>query len=283
MRTARALLAIVALTAVIGWSSAATATPGVEFQLDVRVGWVPPGECSDGNSDCLGFAGVGGFVGTSTRLNWDNATAADDSFLGIGALPGTVPFPANVGEIGSIPTGTGIGGVIISEGAAVQTAQIRHTNNVIPDDDDDLAEITLRTSLILRSGATELVNIPLDILVNFQETTNAPPCLNDIGPDCADVFTFINLFLDQDFQFDAGFGLETFTLHIRGLVDAAGNPACTAVNGQVQCFTEEGTVTDRFVIAFVTQQQVPAPAALLLLGMGLVGMAGMAIRKRLFA
>jgi hypothetical protein len=287
MRTARALLAMVALTAVIGWSTAATATPGVEFQIDVLVGWNPPGTCSDGDNtapNCLGFAGVGGFAGTATRLNWDNTTAAVDSYLGIGATPGTVPFPANVGDVGSIPTGSGTTSVF-SEGAAVQTAQIRHTNNEIPDEDDDLASIVLSTSLVLRSGATVLVNLPLDITVNFQETTNEAPCANPpgnpLGSICDDVFTFIDVSADIPFQFDAGNGLETFVLHVRGLVDANGDSACTPFNGQVRCFTEEFDVTDRFVIAFVTQQQVPAPAALLLLGMGLVGM--VAIRKRLSA
>ena len=280
MRTARALLAIVALTAVIGWSSAATATPGTTFDIEVLVGWVPPGTCAAG-TDCLGFAGVGGFPGTSTRLNWDNQTGATDSYLGIGALPGFVPFPANVGNVGSIPTGSGTG-IIVSEGAVVQTAQIRHTNNVIPDEDDFLASILLSTSLVLSSGGTELLNLPLDVLVNFEETSNTAPCAdppgNPLGSICDDVFTFASLSADIPFEF----GGETFILHIRGLVDAAGNPVCTpSGGGQVQCFTEEGAVTDRFVIAFVTQAaQVPAPAALLLLGMGLVGIA---VRKRLSA
>lgn len=280
MRTARALLAIVALTAVIGWSSAAMATPGTVFDIAVNVGWVPPGTC-DAGTNCLGFAGVGGFPGTFTRLNWDQQTADPDSFLGIGALPGFVPFPANVGAVGSIPTGSGTG-TIVSEGAIVQTAQIRHTNNVIPDEDDFLASIVLSTSLILSSGGTELINLPLDVLVNFQETSNISPCANPpgnpLGSICDDVFTFIDLAADIPFQFSG----ETFILHIRGLVDGANNPVCTpSGGGQVQCFTEEDAVTDRFVIAFVTQAaQVPAPAALLLLGIGLVGIA---VRKRLSA
>src|SRR5688572_9618762 len=84
MRTVRALLAMAALAAVIGWSSTAMA---VTFNIEVSVGWVDAtGTCSAG-STCLGFAGTGGFAGTSTRLNWDNASPGIDSSLLIGALP----------------------------------------------------------------------------------------------------------------------------------------------------------------------------------------------------
>src|SRR5262245_3876437 len=91
MRTARVLMVMVALAAVIGWSSAATATT---FDVTVNVGFVDAsGTCQvvpggTLHTNCLGFAGTGGFTDTSTRLNWDNSTTGSiDSFLSVGALP----------------------------------------------------------------------------------------------------------------------------------------------------------------------------------------------------
>lgn len=279
MRTAKTLLAMAALAAVIGWSSAATA---VTFSIDVFVGFVDAtGTCSAG-STCLGFQG--GDATTSTRLNWDNATTTTDSYLSIGALPGVNGFPANVPPVGSpsvpgTPLGTGTGS-ITDNNSIVRTAQIRHTNNVIEAEDNDLATIDLDTLLTLRDGATTVLTVPLTEFVTFRETANDAPCTppNPLGSTCDDVFTIdIPIFADIPFSHNG----QNFILHIRGLVNENNTNACQPDG--LTCFTREDQVNDRFVIAFlenVTQVVVPAPAALLLLGMGLVGMV---IRKRLSA
>jgi PEP-CTERM motif len=281
MRTARALLAMVALAAVIGWSSAAMATT---FDIEVTVGFVDAtGTCSAGNT-CLGFAG--GDATTSTRLNWDNATAATDSYLGIGALPSAIGFPDNVGNVGSIPTGTATGTITddLQGGGIIQTAQIRHTNNVIPDEDNDLATIQLDTNLTLSSGGQVILDLPFSTLVSFLETTNTAPCTqttNTLGSICDDQFTFNENIGTLDIPFS--FGGEDFILHVRGLVNADNSFACEPGAGTtLNCLTAEGQVNDRFVIAFLENvTQVPAPATLLLLGLGLVGVGALPlIRKR---
>ena len=277
-------MAMVALAAVIGWSSAATATT---FDITVNVGWVDAsGTCSAGNT-CLGFAGTGGFAGTSTRLNWDNATTAIDSYLSIGALPQQPPsnFPANSpANVGSIPVGSATG-TITDNNIPIQTAGIRHTNNAIPQEDNFLATIGLNTELILSSGGTTILDLPFNPTVTFLETKNQAPCTqtsNSLGSTCDDQFTFNENLGSLDFGFS--FGGEDFILHVQGLVNADNSPACEAGAGTtLNCLTREGQANDRFVIASlenVTTPQVPAPAGLLLLGVGLVGMV---IRKRLAA
>ena len=287
MRTVKALMAVAAVAAVLGWSSMASA---VTFQVDVQVGWInSTGTCTGGGSACLGFAGAGGFgAGTSTRLNWDAATIGDaDSYLSIGVLPDVIPFPAPVLVNPVPPVGTGT--TTIDPGQTVRTAQIRHTNNDI-ENTSFLANITLATLLTITApGGTVVIGNginggDLNIPVTFLETNNHPlsgnctQTSNSLGSICDDQFTFFTL--DADIPFS--FGGQSYILHVRGLLNNNGTPACEpAGGGQVNCLTAENQINDRFVAITLELVRTPAPASLLLVGLGLLG-AGVLpiIRKR---
>jgi hypothetical protein len=270
-------MALAAFTAVVGLSSGTVmAAP---FQVEVSVGWLnATGLCSDGGSGCLGFSGTGGFgAGSSTIMNWDNQTGSIDSRLSIGALPDVSATPPFDG----FRTGT------IDVGQTIRTAQIRHTNNAIPRADEFLASVTLRTLLRILSpdGTTEIIGDgtggDFDVSISFLETTNAAPCTetsNSLGSVCDDQFTFISLVADIPFEFEG----HSYVLQVRGLLNPDGTPACEdAGGGLVNCLTQESAVSDRFVTITLLQVDVSAPATLLLLGLGLLGVAALPlIRKR---
>jgi hypothetical protein len=270
-------MAVAAAVAVIVLSS--SAAMAVTFNVDVSVGWINTTGTCVGADTCLGFNGTGGFAGTSLILNWDNTTTSADSFLRVGALPPAGGF-ANPGAFVGTASST------IAPGGTVRTAEIQHENNVLPGNENFLAGITLQTLLEITGPANEpILNAgnggALNVDVSFQETPNKAPCAPGSISVCDDIFTFITIVADIPFEFE---GIH-YILQVRGLLDQNGNPTCTDNgDGTVNCTTQEQQTNNRFVQIHLVQVNVPAPASLLLVGLGLLG-AGVLpiIRKRLSA
>jgi hypothetical protein len=278
MKTVRALMAVAVAVAIIVLSSVATA---ITFDVEVLVGFdSTTATCTGGLSSCLTFSGGGS--GLSTLASWDTSLAGPDSHLAIGALPSVNGFPAG-NPPAPPPTESGTT-TINSDGSLLQTAQISHYNNVINDADRDLATVAVVSELTLSFGGTEVLFLPFTVTTSFLDTTDALPCnqtSNSLGSVCDDEFTFVDLTADVPFSFEG----VNYILHVQGLVFADGTPACIQEDGGVQsCLTREAEIGNRFVVISFTeedQREVPAPAALLLLGMGLVSMGALPlIRKR---
>lgn len=266
MKTVRGVLAVAAAIAVIALGS--TAAMAVTFNVDVSVGWQnASGQCV-GPDTCLGFTGAGGFAGTSLVLNWDNGTTSGDSFLRVGALPPAGGFP-NSGAFVGTASGT------IDPGQTVRTAELQHENNVLPGSENFLSGITLQTLLeITGPGNEPIIGLgtggDLNVFVAFNETPNKAPCTPGSISVCDDIFTFISIVADIPFTFQ---GID-YILQVRGLLDQNGNPTCTQnQNGTTNCTTQEQQINNRFVQITLIEltQNVPAPASLLLVGLGLLG------------
>jgi len=275
MRKLAAIL-VLALAVAGGWATSVMAA--TIFDVEVRVGWDPAATTclQSGSNDCIQFAGVGGFAGTNTEMGWDfspDATGGAHSFLRIGALDATV-----LGFLGVATT-------TIESGQTIVSATAQHENNPIPAEDDQLFNTVLPTLLTLTNPDGDIVfQAFIPIPINFEETFNedtAAECAgpNPIGTACDDVFTFPELNTTTQFT-DPDTGIS-YLINVRGLFfDAAGTLfACEdPVAGISSCFTGENLISDRFVVISLTQ--IPAPATLLLLGLGLLGIGAAGWKRR---
>ncbi len=177
---------------------------------------------------------------------------------------------------------------VVTNGGPVLTTVITHYNNTIDGGRDTLKFTTLHTSLVLTptspAGAPRAPSI-VDFGVNFIETPNIGPsngsgCGFTSTSACDDIFVLDNLAgLVTHFVFDG----YKYTLNALGLGLSVLTPSqCAEVNklpGCVGVVTQEKKHTDVQMGFTITAEQVPEPAPLALLGLGLFALFSARSRK----
>jgi hypothetical protein len=245
-----------------------------------------------------------GLVDTYPKIAWGNGSNA-------GVFPAAqAPSFTNINDV-SAPNGDKSGLFVdtingtISPGETVPITDIFHRNKTIGP--PDLMSVDITTLLTLKDGLTTAFQDPDGVApdggvvpILFFETPNNPPpdglpgnleCgpNNIIGTRCDDFFYFpVASFAPVGFTY---LGVPyTLTFSIAGLssgqpffVTAASDPNCAALlGGPGTCgvlVSGEGAINKATVLMTLNTTGVPAPASLMLLGLGLAA-AGLGSRLK---
>lgn len=219
--------------------------------------------------------GSGG-TGTPTEDRYDLTWGSDDqrSALAIRAQDGTFDDAGAPAE-----------GSLVTNGGFAPANRFFHNNQVIPVSSFALDEATLRLDLLLTpadNGDGETVDID-PFTINFRETPNSGACESGVG-QCADIFVvsasapFNNGLFTYGFVFD---DVQYFVdLTAQGLAELT-DQQCAAAGVDAGClgFITPENMLNATQLLLRIRSEVPEPAALGLLGLGLLGLTGMRRRK----
>jgi hypothetical protein len=195
----------------------------------------------------------------------DGSIAASDPFLN-----DTRSAMQVLGDSGSITVG----------GPAVRISRIFHKNTTIASSAADLDQVTIASQLLITDSVPPFADDPNAVRIEFNETFNhddVDDC-DDPNPGGSACDDFFNL-LDPSQVFDPVFfesnGITyraDFILDIPALLTLDGVTPNGAFLVDGVFYTREGEISELHVLMQITQV-VPAPASLMLLGLGLAGAA----------
>lgn len=231
--------------------------------------------------------GVGCFTTTGTEISWGadvNGAAAGCGTVVVGMTPTTAArsgvFIENTPQTGTINTGS-----LIPQ----PTNSYAHINNPISGTFSTLTSATVTTSLTLTPLTPPGATLPPDTItfnINFAETPNVTPISNCGFPStssCDDIFVVTFGALNNSFVYD---GFEYFVSIVKtaGPINPLPAATCATAGAPAGCLgfqTIEGarTQVDFGIVITAEPIQVPEPAALSLVGLGLLGLAAARRRK----